>query len=174
MPAVTSLASPVRARAADLPEEFGEPVSYYDRWLWLALLALFVVVVYYAVVLVMTRAPSVPSTSQRWRPFRPVDPQAEHLKKIDRIEYQARHEEIDFRKAHQQLSETVRSYVDTVTPLPAETMSLADLKALAPGELAQAIELMYLPAFAPGDVGKPRERFDAALHNARRLVSTWR
>ena len=163
--------------AAELPDEFHEPVTYFDRWLWIALLALFVVIAYYAVVLVLTRAPRVQPTgvpAQRWRPFPQIDPQTSHRREIDRIEHQARQHEIDLREAHQQLSETVRSYVDTITPLPAKTMSLADLKAAAPGELASAIELMYPPEFAPGDEGEAPQRFDAALHHARRLVATWR
>lgn len=159
--------------AADLPAEFHEPVAYYDRWLWLALLVLLAVVVYYVVALLLTRTPRPqPDGYAWWRPSQQIDPRQQHLDEIDRIEAQARQGEIDFRQAHQQLSETVRSYVDTITPLPASTMSLADLRAAAPGELAHAIELMYPPEFAPEDVDA-RERFDAALHHARRVVATW-
>jgi hypothetical protein len=159
--------------AADLPAEFHEPVAYYDRWLWLALLVLLAVVLYYVLALLFTRSPrSQPDGYAWWRPEQRVDPRAQHLGEIDRIEAQVRDGEIGHREAHQRLSETVRSYVDTITPLPASTMSLADLRAAAPGELAHAIELMYPPEFAPGE-DEARERFDAALHHARRVVMTW-
>lgn len=156
-----------------LPPEFRAPVPYYDRWVWLALLVLLAVVVYYVLSLVLTRSP-------RPQPDLTVDRDAEErldarstcLGEIDRIESQVRRGEIELRRAHQELSETVRSYVDTVTTLPARTMSLADLRAAAPGELAYAIELMYPPEFAP-EHDDARERFDAALHHARRVVATW-
>jgi hypothetical protein len=77
------------------------------------------------------------------------------------------------RDGHQQLSATVRSYVGTVTALPAQTMALADFRARAPRPLTDAIELMYPPEFAPDDVGQARERFDEALRQARGLVATW-
>ena len=32
---------------------------------------------------------------------------------------------------------------------------------------------MYPPEFAPDDVGEARERFDAAVDKARRLVMSW-
>lgn len=162
--------------AAKPPAEFHDPVAYYDRWLWLALIALLVVIAYYVVVLVATRAPRTqPAEHERWQPPpEPVNQQHRHLAEIDRIEHQVRCGNIDLRDAHQQLSEVVRSYVDTVTPLPATTMSLADLKTAAPGELARAIEIMYPPEFAPDDEGQASERFDAAVHHSRRLVATWR
>jgi hypothetical protein len=159
--------------SADLPAEFHEPVAYYDRWLWLALLAFLLVGVYYVAVLVLTRARTQQPADTWRRPAPPAHPRQRHLGEIDRIEGAARRGEIGLREAHQQLSDTVRGYVDTVTPLPASTMSLADLKAAAPGELAHAIELMYPPEFAPDDENEAQQRFDAALHHARRVVATW-
>ena len=158
--------------AAELPAEFHGPVAYFDRWLWLALLGIVVVAVYYVVVLLLTRAQR--SEPEPWRPPEQVDPRSSHLGEIDALERAARAGTISLREAHQQLSEVVRGYVAEITPLPARTMSLADFKAAAPGELAQTIELMYPPEFAPDDVNQAAERFDIALHHARRLVSTWR
>lgn len=158
--------------AADLPEEFQNPVAYFDRWLWFALLAMLVMVLYYAATLWFTRDPRKKQVP--WHRPAAADPRREHLGEIDRVEVAARDGELPLRDAHQKLSEIVRGYVDTVTPLPARTMSLSDFKAAAPGDLAQAIALMYPPEFAPDDVNEARERFDIALHHARRLVTTWR
>ncbi|UMG93447.1 hypothetical protein [Nocardioides sp. TF02-7] len=152
----------------DLQGEFSGPVAYDGRWFWLALLGIALVVLYYAAVLVLTR-----------RRARPPDEDAvtaarrEHLERIDRIEAAVRSGGLPARDGHQQLSEAVRSYVGTVSPLPAPTMALADFRARAPRPLTDAIELMYPPEFAPDDVGRARERFDDAVREARGLVATW-
>lgn len=158
--------------AAELQDEFNGPVAYGDRWLWFALLGLVLVAVYYLAVLWFTRdrtrtgpmpwsRPDVPSARQR------------HLARIDRIEAAVRAGEVSARDGHQQLSEAVRSYVGEVSNLPAPTMTLADLRLERARPLADAIELMYPPEFAPDDVGQARELFDQAVHQARRLVASW-
>lgn len=156
--------------SVELPAEFHGPVAYFDRWLWLTLLGLLAVVLYYAAVLWLTRRGA---SEQQLRQEPDTDPRGVHLGEIDRIEHAARRGEISLRDAHQQLSEVVRGYVALVTPLPARTMSLADFRAAAPGELTAAIELMYPPEFAPDHDSGARERLDVALHHARRLVTTW-
>lgn len=156
--------------SADLPTEFNGPVSYFDRWFWLALLGVLLVLVYFAVVLWLTRRRPEPTATP---PAPPEDARGRHLAEIDRIEAEARDGVLTLREAHQGLSETVRSYVDLVTHLPARTMSLADFRKSAPGPLADTIALMYPPEFAPGDEGHAVEQFDSALDHARRLVSAW-
>lgn len=157
--------------SVELPPEFHGPVAYFDRWLWLTLLGLLAVMLYYAAVLWLTRHGAAEKES-REQP-EGSDPRSVHLGAIDRIEQAVRKGEISLRDAHQQLSEVVRGYVALVTPLPARTMSLADFRAAAPGELTTAIELMYPPEFAPDDDSGAHERWGVALHHARRLVTTW-
>lgn len=157
---------------ADLPAEFSGPVGYFDRWLWFALLGVAVVIAYYLLTWWLTRERPVPEEPAA--PTQDLDVQGRHLAAIDRIETDVRSGALALREAHQQLSETVRSYVDLVTHLPARTMSLADFKRTAPGQLADTIELMYPPEFAPGEEGRPEDRFDLALARARKLVSAWR
>jgi|GEM_PF-286400 len=164
-----SAASPL---AAELQEEFNGPVAYADHWLWFALLGLFLVAAYYLVVLWFTRDRSATGPMPWSRPDVPSARQ-QHLARIDRIEAAVRDGEVSARDGHQQLSETVRSYVGAVSPLPAPTMTLADLRRERARPLADAIELMYPPEFAPDDVGEARERFDQAVYQARRLVASW-
>lgn len=166
MPAV---ASPGPA-AVELPEEFAGPVAYSDRWLWIALALGVAVLLYYATAWWLTRPRREPVAA---RPDVDVpDARRQHLDRIDRIEDDVRTGSLSPRAGHQQLSDVVRSYVASVTTLPARTMALADFRARAPQELVDAIELMYPPEFAPGDV-VARDRFDDAVGQARGLVTTW-
>ena len=151
---------------AELPEEFAGPVGYADRWLWIAVALLGLVVVYYAVAWWSTRPP-------RRRPApitAPPDVRREHLARIDQVEEQVRSGAISARVGHQQLSRVVRGYVAAVSPLPAPTMTLADLRALAPAALTDVIELVYPPEFAP-DEAHARDAFDVAVRRARTFVA---
>lgn len=155
---------------ADLPDEFTGPVSYGDRWLVLACVLVAAVLVYFAVVWWTTRPPRVTSIARAHVDVPGV--RVDHLRSIDKIVAQVRTGSLPAREGHQGLSEVVRSYVATVTTLPARTMALADFRARAPQELVDAIELMYPPEFAP-DSAVATDTFDAAVDRARRLVSSW-
>lgn len=160
------------ARAAELPEEFHGPVAYGDRWLWLALLALCLVAVYYVAALWFTRArPGEDGMS--WAGADVPTVRQQHLDRIARIEAAVRTGRVAPRDGHQQLSETVRSYVGSVSTLPAPTMTLSDFRRHAPRSLTTAIELMYPPEFAPDEIGRARERFSDAVAAAREVVATW-
>ncbi|WP_182379736.1 hypothetical protein [Nocardioides sp. WS12] len=154
----------------ELPGEFTGPVEYADWWLWLAAALLVLLVAYYLVSWWVTRAPRVPTIARQ-----DVDvptAQEEHLARIDRVVAQVRAGALPPRDGHQQLSEVVRSYVATVTTLPARTMALADFRERAPQELVDAIEVMYPPEFAP-DASLAEDAFDTAVTQARSLVGAW-
>lgn len=155
---------------ADLPDEFTGPVAYGDRWLVLVCVLVVAVLAYYVVTWWITRPPRVPGIARAHVDVPGV--RVDHLSSIDRIVARVRAGALPAREGHQQLSEVVRSYVATVTTLPARTMALADFRARAPQELVDAIELMYPPEFAP-DTALATDSFDAAVDHARRLVGTW-
>ncbi len=157
--------------AADLPEEFAGPVGYAGHWLWIAIIGAVLVVVYYLAVWLFTRPRRMRTGSMFGRMADVPNARRDHLARIDRIEAEVRSGQLDARDGHQQLSEVVRSYVEEVSSLPARTMALVDFRAHAPAALADTIELMYPPEFAPD--GEAQERFDRALREARRLVASW-
>ncbi|GAB3863916.1 hypothetical protein GCM10028801_32350 [Nocardioides maradonensis] len=152
-----------------VPKEFHGPIDYQDRWIWLALLGLLLVGAYYLGVVWFTRTPPPPPPE----PVALPDVRTQHLGRLDAIEAAVRSGEATPRDGHQQLSEVVRSYVEAITPLPARTMTLADLRLRAPRPLADIIEEVYPPEFSP-DPGEAEARFEHALGQARGLVSTWR
>ncbi|GAA3803686.1 hypothetical protein [Nocardioides panacisoli] len=155
----------------DLPEEFHGPVGYSDLWLWLAVAGVALVALYYLAAWLLTRPR--PTGPGRWSRTTDVpSARREHLERIDAIEADVRAGRIPARVGHQRLSEVVRSYVEAVSALPARTMALADFRAHAPAPLADAIELMYPPEFAP-EPAVAQERFDLAVRDGRRLVTSW-
>ncbi|WP_435770956.1 hypothetical protein [Nocardioides sp. SYSU DS0651] len=159
-----------RALADELPAEFSGPVGYADRWLWIAVALVAVAVLFYALSWWFTRPPRDRGVVRREVDV--ADAQRSHLARIDAVAAEVRSGALGARDGHQRLSEVVRSYVATVTTLPARTMALADFRARAPQELVDAIELMYPPEFAPED-DPARTRFDDAVSRSRGLVATW-
>ncbi|MBS4751659.1 hypothetical protein KG112_02410 [Nocardioides sp. zg-ZUI104] len=156
--------------ADDMPAEFTGPVAHSSLWLWLAVALAVLVVAYYVLSWWLTRPPRPPKVLRV-----DVDTpglRAVHLSRLDALVAQVQAGELSARDGHQGLSEVVRSYVASVTTLPARSMALADFRSSAPPELTEAIELMYPPEFAPDDA-IAAERFADAVAHARRLVSTW-
>ncbi len=145
-------------------DELQHPVGYDERWLWLALLALCVVVVYYVSVLWWTRP-------RRARPPR-RSPRRAHLTRLDDIEAALADGRISAREAHQRISATVRSFVAEAAGVPAQAMTLADLERDGPEPLADVIALVYPPEFG-ADESLAQQAFGDAVDRARGMVSTW-
>ena len=159
-----------RADVPGMPGEFSGPVAYADRWLWIGVALVVLVVLYYAASWWLTRPPRPPEVPRREVDL--PDVRRDHLARIDALAARVHAGDVDPRAGHQQLSELVRSYVAAVSPLPALTMALADFRDRAPQELVDALALMYPPEFAP-DADDPAARFDEAVAASRGLVATW-
>lgn len=148
-------------RAAD---ELQPPVGYDDRWVLLALLALGLVVVYYAAVLWWTRK----------RPERtaPAGPQTGWVGRLDEISAAVARGELTARQGHQEISRTVREFVAEHSGVPAATMTLGDFRDQGPERLAELVALTYPPSFA-ADEELSVAAFDETAERARTLVTTW-
>lgn len=163
---------PFAGERTPLPEEFAGPVDYSGTWLTIVLVALALVAVYYLAAWLLTRPRADAPTT------RPATARGRHLSRIDSIAEDVRSGRLEPRLAHQELSGLVRAYVEEVSDLPARTMTLADLRARAPQQLADAIAVMYPPEFAPdGPDGVSRDEaraaFDRAVDDARTVVASW-
>ncbi|WP_028660532.1 hypothetical protein [Nocardioides insulae] len=157
--------------AAPAPDELVDPVGYSSWWALFGVLAVLAVVVYYVVVSLWGR-PWRRRTEQR-RGGDVGTVRAQHLEQLDAVESAVAAGSLAARVAHQQLSTILRSYVAQVTPIEAPVMTLEELRADAPAELAEAIEVMYPPEFAPDDLGGADRAFGEAAHRARSLVTRW-
>lgn len=148
-------------RAAD---ELQPPVGYDDRWVLLALLALGLVVVYFAAVLWWTRA-RPPRTS-------PAGPQTGWVARLDEISAAVARGELTARQGHQEISRTVREFAAERAGVPATTMTLEDFRDQGPERLAELMALTYPPSFSH-DEELSTAAFDEAGARARTLVTTW-
>lgn len=145
-----------------------QPAAGYDdgRWLLLCLLAAAGTAAYFVVVWWLTRA-------RRPRPPRPaVPPRDDCLAELVRIEGEAAAGQISAREAHQELSRAVRTFVATASDLPADTMTLAALRAAGPSPLADLVAGLYRPEFGP-DEDDARRELDRSITHARTVVESW-
>ena len=161
--------------------ELTDPVAYAALWSYLAVGLPLLVVAWYAGVTWLTRDRSVshvPGWLRLWRARRA------HLRELDRIETGRREGELSTRRASQAISATVRSFVSEVGDVDTRAMNLEQLRASGVPRVAAVVELVYPPAFQPGDGGDGRddrdgerpdedERLGEALTDARELVTAW-
>ena len=101
-----------------------------------------------------------------------IDPSAvkrEYLGRIDLVENAYRSHELKARGVHQQLSVILRWFVSEVAHMPAQTMTLSDLKKMKLSPLAPIIESYYAPEFSALEHGN----VDEALAAARKVVGEW-
>lgn len=149
--------------------ELAGPVEYASTWSLLAL-ALAALVVGYYLWAALSGPPA--EESVRRESGAGVDGvRTQHLKEIDRIATMVTAGRVPLRVGFQQLSAAVRSFVDDASDVPARSMTLEDLRASADPKVADAIEAMYPPEFAPADA-EP-EDFQRVLGQARELVRSW-
>jgi hypothetical protein len=147
--------------------EFSGPVGYSPIWVVLAVALVGLVLAYFVGVARWAAAGFVPDTEKSAL----EESRADHLRQIAAIESAVRSGRLPLRAAFQDLSLTVRSFVDDVTDVPARFMALEDLRDSADPKVADAIARMYPPEFGPDDVA-PKELL-ASLEQARELVTTW-
>jgi len=147
--------------------EFTGPVGYSPIWLVLTVVLVALVVAYYVAVVRWAAAGFVPDEEASAL----EEARADHLRRIAAIESAVRSGRLPLRTAFQDLSLTVRSFVDEVTDVPARYLALEDLRNSADPKVADAIARMYPPEFGPDDVA-PKELLDS-LGQARELVTRW-
>jgi hypothetical protein len=153
-------------------DEFVGPVGYGAPWTWLPMLLVAAVVAYYAWAL--TRSTGTEEPDDGYPRQDPVeDARKRRLGDIDRIDSAFRQDRITLRAAYQQLSAALRGFVGDVTDLPARAMTLEELRDATDPRVADTIEAMYPPEFAPGETAGADD-FARSVLQARELVRTWR
>jgi hypothetical protein len=149
--------------------ELNGPVGYGAIWTVLALALVAVVVTYYVAVALWARGED--PEPEQWRGSGVEGIRKKHLDELRRIESAVAAGRMPLRVAFHQLSRTVRSFAAESSDVPATSMALADLRADGPARLADAVEAMYPPSFAPGEA--TAEDFRRSLREARELVTSW-
>lgn len=152
-------------------DDFQGPVAYADRWFWLAIGGLLVVAVFYLVVTLLWLRGRRRAAAHGGRTVGVPNAKRSHLDRIAAIKAEVASGAVDAREGHQQLSETVRSFVGAVSSIDAAKMTLQDLRRDAPEPVVEAIALMYPPEFAHD--GDAAAQFDEAARQAEHVVSSW-
>ncbi|MFP7832952.1 hypothetical protein [Marisediminicola sp. LYQ134] len=159
-------------RAGSLTEgTFFPPVTFSPWWGVLAATLVALVIAFYIVVPLLTRAPrrahddaAVPEFVM---PDVPLSEKYGDL--IAEVEADHRAGRVSSRAAHQRLSLLVRYFAFESTGMRAPTMTLADLRDAQSPELSDAVERLYPGAFAAIEGGSVAE----AAEHARRVVKPW-
>lgn len=148
---------------------FFPPVQFSAVWALLGFAIIVLVVAWFVVVPLATRARPVPVELPPAAPDLTAV-RSRYLGLIDEV--QAAHErfELSAREAHQKLSALVRAFAHESSVHPASSMTLGELKKLELTVLAGAVEFMY-----PAEFGR-RERgnLSLAVAEARKVVLEWR
>lgn len=95
---------------------------------------------------------------------------AQYLERINQIQAEFDGQRIRARIAHQQLSDTLRSFVADVARAPVRSMTLSELKRTQYVPLSTAIDSYYQPEFAAVESGSVASAADLA----RKVVTEWR
>jgi hypothetical protein len=153
--------------------EFLPVIGYPLGWLLLGVGLLVVIAAWYVAVILGTRK-RVPV------PQRPLEPQlsygervaklkADYLHRVTSIGGRAERGEISTRRAHSELSESVREFATLASGIQATYMTLTDLKQTNLSAVTAAVEDFYPSAFSADGRG------DAALgvQAAQKVIDEW-
>jgi hypothetical protein len=151
-------------------EELTDPVSYSGVWTAVAVVLPLLVLAWYAGVTWVTRDRTV-SHQPEW--FRVWRTRRAHLHRLERIKVSRERGDLSTRRAHQEVSATVRSFVAEVGGLDARAMNLEQLRASGVPQVVAVVELVYPAAFGPEEGGDDEQRLGSALADARELVTAW-
>lgn len=103
-------------------------------------------------------------------PLRSIEAlRAEYLQKIESLASSYAARAISARAVHQQLSLLLREFVAKANNVPADTMTLSDLKKMNLPTLTPVIESFYIPEFSMVESGSVQ----AAIATAREVVAQW-
>ena len=99
----------------------------------------------------------------------PADLKARYLSALQKLENRYLNNQITVRGAYQQLSAYVREYAAEKTGVPADRMTLEDLRRKKVQHLPAKIEKYYAPEFAR----QAEDRFISSVHEASEVIRRW-
>lgn len=146
-------------------------IDYAQFWLVLGFLILAAIVAYYFLVVFLTR-PRPPKAAPVLPPARPpvYALQQEYLERVDDVARRAAAGELTPRRAHAELSVLVRGFVAAVSTVPADKMTLTDLRRTELRGVSHTVGQYYPMVFGAHDPSGA----EAGVAAAREAISTWR
>jgi hypothetical protein len=151
---------------------FYPPAQFSPIWFVIGVALLVIVVVYFVLVLVLTRRSRVQEdyVGLEGLPMSPYAVRDTYLALIDDVVRAHGEGGLGAREAHQRLAVVVREFAAHSRGVRAPYMTLGDLRASRVGPLADTVEALYPGEFGPDDA----RGVVTAAERARRLVSEWR
>ncbi len=155
-------------------DPFYPPMTYSVWWTVLAVLLVLAVLGWALYVWLSTRRvpPAKPPTQPQLPPgWAMVRAKHETMLRIDRVVWEAEHGRLDPREAHQELSRTVRGFVDQVSGTSAQTMTLSELGRSGPrmAHVSRVVHQLYPGEFGPD----PARPLRPAAEAAKAVVASW-
>ncbi|MEP6648483.1 MAG: hypothetical protein ABJA74_01020 [Lapillicoccus sp.] len=152
--------------------DFYPPMTYSPVWLYIGVIILTAIVGWAAVIWAQTRpgrTPRAPEPPPGWRMARL---KGDYIERIDEIVRLSDAGEVDARRAHQELSVTLREFVHDASGIGAPTMTLSELghsRNPALGPVTEVVRGIYPVEFGPDrDTSVAR-----AAAYARQVVAQW-
>lgn len=167
------VASATGNTTADVPAgEIMPVVGYSPFWLVLGITLLGVIVAFYLAVALFTRSRSRKPKATA-PPPPPVDVamlQVEANERVDEVQRQVLTGALDPRSANEELSSIVRGYVAELTGIPADHMTLDEIRAAGLAGTTSAVEQFYPAIFAV----ESDSNVTTSVVRARRVLNGWR
>jgi hypothetical protein len=148
------------------------PMQFSPLWTLLGVLIILVIIAWYVFALVRTRRKPIPYVQDPLADF--FEPgerlRATYASLIDDVVRENAKGTLPTRQAHQQLSLIVREFAAQSRGIPAQYMTLEDLRATHVAPLSSTVGELYPGAFSADSTGS----VTTAADRARRLVNEWR
>lgn len=148
-----------------MPGEVMEPVGFSPFWLVTGVSLLAIVALFYLLVWWFTRIRRPPAPVQ---PATTYDPQR-YLMQVDEVAKRVHLGTMTPRDGYLELSRIVRAAVCEYTGIPADKMTLDDLRRSPLRHTSEAIGFVYPGVFGP----EPRYDYARALQLAREVLAGW-
>ena len=156
--------------------DYYPPMTYSPIWLALGVVILVGLLGWAVVVVTLTRRAGTPEPPQPPAHWRLAALQDDYLRRIDEVVRLARHDELEPRRAHQELSTVVREFVEEASGVEVGTMTLTDL-ARSPipsvGPVREVVGRLYPLEFGAHAGRATVASVEAAASAAAEVVSRW-
>lgn len=164
-------------------DEVNAPEAFAALWLVLGLAGLVLIMVWPALVWLITR-PRAPEAAEHQQTVPVPTARETALTAIEQVRRAAAQDQLSPRAAHQSVSTIVRRFVGEVTGTPADRMDLSELRSLLArstpqlagpetstrlAAVADWVEVLYPPEFAPA----ANRSVDQTCDEATALVQGW-
>ncbi len=149
--------------------KFQEPFSYSILGVILLVLLIVILVAYLVYILVIKKK-DAPKIVINYRPKNVFLIKHSYLSKIDSLKKQVNNKKLSQRKAYNELSSIIRSFVNEATSIDVMKYTLSEIKTLKMDNLTKLVEEYYEPEFSREGTGD----ILASIDRTREVIEKWK